>query len=142
MQYYRYSRGIQIDHETLTIKEALELIRTQETALSNKENYLGFTYENNDATIQFVRKTMTEWIIDIPFYEKGEFTKAVDAEIPHSLVIDIVTRFFDPKDPLTKSLMDPNYSLFEQILLKDYGVKLSEVDLKKELDDMLRSDMP
>ncbi len=126
-----------VDHQTISLKDALNLVQYQETASTNKDNYLGFTYEDTDATIQFVRMTYSEWIIDIPYYENGEFFKAKDSRVSHSVVLDIVTRFFNPSDPMTRALTEGKYDEFETILENDYGIVLLDVDLEKELNDLL-----
>lgn len=137
MQYYRYSKGIHVDHESISLKEALDLVQYQETASTNKDNYLGFSYEDSDATIQFVRKSLSEWILDVPFYRDGEFLYAKDAIVSHRVVLDLVTRFFDPEDPITKSLRLGEHKEFEQSLEREYGIVLKDVDLEKELNQVL-----
>ncbi|RMG31782.1 MAG: hypothetical protein D6732_14345 [Methanobacteriota archaeon] len=137
MHYFRYSQGITIDHDRISVKEALELVQHQETASTNKDNYLGFTYEDSDATIQFVRKSHTKWIMDVPYYHDGEFVKAKDSEVSHSVVLDIVDRFFNPSDPMTKALIEGKYDDFEKIIEKEYGIVLLDVDLERELQQWL-----
>ncbi len=132
MKHYRFSNDTQVDDRSVTLKEALALMDDQESMATNMENYIGFTHDDCDATIQFVRKTAVEWIVDVPYYKDGEFVKAVDATIPHRFAIDIVERFFDKDDPLTQALISEEFEKFESIFHSDYKIRLVEVDLETE----------
>lgn len=125
LEVFGYSHETTLVDERVTLRIALELLRNQQNLTEEPENYIGFNIPQTNGIIQFVRIDLHRWILDIPYYEQGEFTHAKSVETTTRVVYDLVSLFFNKDSSIYQYLLSENYALLESEIESQYNLHLT-----------------
>ncbi|MDH5404034.1 MAG: hypothetical protein OEY49_16165 [Candidatus Heimdallarchaeota archaeon] len=121
-----YSNKQEIYEEPLLINDALHLMEIQEDIRSEPDNFIGFTYADDEyCCIQFVRYSKSIWQIDIPTYSETRFVGSLSSETVHNNLIGILSEFFNKNSEIGAYLRKREYSQVESIFSNKWKINFN-----------------
>ena len=127
MKLHIYSDEIELDNEPILIQQAFELLEKQSDQTKVEDNFIGFTMDDG-VILQFIRETEKKWTIDIPLYDKSQYTGALTNQISHDLVFSITRDFFDSNSLLGTLMQSKKYDEVCEYMKTRYGI-IFELDV-------------
>jgi len=83
--------------EEVDLEEAIKEMYRFPTEDSFEGNFIGFHNTQGD-TIQFVRFSENEWLVDVPVLKDGKYSHSLQDTITHSKAIEILKQFYQGKE--------------------------------------------
>ncbi|MCE7734627.1 MAG: hypothetical protein GPJ54_07115 [Candidatus Heimdallarchaeota archaeon] len=125
MKLHVFSAEIEFDNLRISLSEAFELLEKQSSQETVVDNFIGFTFDNNEqAVIQFVRINDQDWILDIPSFVNNVFQNAMSTSLAQQQVFSITRDFFQENSILHNAFSEQDFTKVINYLKKQYGLIL------------------
>lgn len=125
MKLHVFSNEIEFENLHISLNEAFELLEKQSSQESLEDNFIGFTFDDDEqAVIQFIRINDQEWILDIPTYVNSAFQGAINSPLLQRQVFSITQDFFHNGSTLHNAFSEKDFTKVISYLKSQYGLIL------------------